>query len=619
MRILRVEHLRGPLQGLVIDTDPSHSRLLIGRVPSAAIKFPADSLEVGVEHLELVRDAGRYELRLNTDDPVLVNGRAVTEGYELREGDEITLGHRFKGPQFRVSYIDTSSLLPATRRKRHTNNDDDRVRRRHAIQARWGATALAAVCFIGFLLWEVSNQRNEQLGSTLNTVVSKAEKLEREAMPSFDAVLANKSESVYQVLFRSGTGVNGAGTAWVVADGILATNAHVAKQYFVARDAGIELIVRSPTAPFRDHVVEGISLHPAYDAFNNFWQRYLPGSRRADGSLVRIHYIEMYDVALMYVSDSEELAPPLTIADTKELHNLRAGQPLAYIGYPVEGLIESDFGQPQPRTQVGNIVTLESVARQQVDADRGLLVVHSLPLAGGASGSPIFDRHGKVIALASAGNLFKTSIFGPRYPNAVSVNFAQRADFLLPLLHKDPIDLVALKKEWKMQFASYESEISLTRSEFPALLESWANAHGGGVPMVVNAWERDISKHDFSSDGATVAQAKLESGQYLITAMSLVGRNIDLSLIDPNSGRTLISDEQDDYTPVLEFRVNGESSAKVILSDPELQGGDAESSPIEYRLYRLANSDSDRRDGEKTLAEFAIHQAAKSIIASPLN
>ena len=60
------------------------------------------------------------------------------------------------------------------------------------------------------------------------------------------------------------------------------------------------------------------------------------------------------------------------------------------------------------------------------------LIEHSLPSAGGASGSPIFDAHGQVIALLSGGNNIASK--DGRIPNAALVNFAQRVDILRELI-----------------------------------------------------------------------------------------------------------------------------------------------------------------------------------------
>jgi hypothetical protein len=55
-----------------------------------------------------------------------------------------------------------------------------------------------------------------------------------------------------------------------------------------------------------------------------------------------------------------------------------------------------------------------------------------LPITGGASGSPVIDSNGRVVAIASGGNVM--SLDGKRIPNAALVNYAQRADALADLL-----------------------------------------------------------------------------------------------------------------------------------------------------------------------------------------
>jgi hypothetical protein len=84
------------------------------------------------------------------------------------------------------------------------------------------------------------------------------------------------------------------------------------------------------------------------------------------------------------------------------------------------------------------------------------LIHHDLPATGGASGSPIVGPNGKVVALLNAGNIFMVD--GRRIPNAVLVNFAQRADLVRDMLEgKAEEKLVAARQHWSTVAESFLS------------------------------------------------------------------------------------------------------------------------------------------------------------------
>lgn len=59
---------------------------------------------------------------------------------------------------------------------------------------------------------------------------------------------------------------------------------------------------------------------------------------------------------------------------------------------------------------------------------------HNLGATGGASGSPIFNAKGEIVAILNAGNIIGSVSFESgnvvRAPSSVMVNFAQRVDLL---------------------------------------------------------------------------------------------------------------------------------------------------------------------------------------------
>jgi S1-C subfamily serine protease len=92
--------------------------------------------------------------------------------------------------------------------------------------------------------------------------------------------------------------------------------------------------------------------------------------------------------------------------------------------------------RPKAIAKKGSLSSLEDwMMRHCDDPARRQLIKHDLGVAGGASGSPMFDEAGDVIGLISAGNMER--LYDPqtkqfrRAPNGVMLNFAQRIDVLL--------------------------------------------------------------------------------------------------------------------------------------------------------------------------------------------
>jgi hypothetical protein len=99
----------------------------------------------------------------------------------------------------------------------------------------------------------------------------------------------------------------------------------------------------------------------------------------------------------------------------------------------------------------GTISSLTDVFMCKADADHTLLIQHTVPVAGGVSGSPLIDASGMVIGVVSGGNTAKAlrevaqkvaegdaaegkskekEFESFRIPSAAMTNFAQRADLL---------------------------------------------------------------------------------------------------------------------------------------------------------------------------------------------
>lgn len=227
------------------------------------------------------------------------------------------------------------------------------------------------------------------------------------------------------VMVVPGRGAVPLGTAWAFGENSFATNAHVA--------AGIlEYQKKHPELPFyiainqrpdkRLRIVK-TQTHPKYKQLNV----------RFDGRTTR----SGYDVAILTTAGS---APTFfKLASKEKLKSVRTGLRVAFLGFPTESLTQNNIDAQMPiATMQSGIV---SAVSDHFMGDSGFegnrLVRHNLAAAGGASGSPIFDADGEVVAVLFGGNINmgvdiqtdnKPTIM--REPSAALVNFAERVDSL---------------------------------------------------------------------------------------------------------------------------------------------------------------------------------------------
>ena len=241
--------------------------------------------------------------------------------------------------------------------------------------------------------------------------------------------------ATYLVIASDGRAERAIGTAWVVTDTLLATNAHVADVF----NEDLTLIVRNQSS---EHVVVGMRQHAGYKAFQDTLDHYQPLSKQIGGwSTVQI--IGGYDVALLEVDNVEALPEPLVIASTEKLRGLKRLQTLFMTGFP---LLDTQSGAIEnitlnPRASRGNVLTTapyiphstgedaQSESRSEIE----YFVLHDLFAAPGNSGSPIFNTQGEVVAVLSHG-------FGGR--NIAGEKGAQRADLVRELLDSTDVSRV---------------------------------------------------------------------------------------------------------------------------------------------------------------------------------
>lgn len=218
-------------------------------------------------------------------------------------------------------------------------------------------------------------------------------------------------------------------TAWAVRENTFATNAHVIAGVAKAVQAGAEIYIvinRQPQLRFR---VVNAAVHPRAGS----GQLNVQGKKPA---------VTPWDIGLLMVEG--KVPSVMKIAAPDKLKALGSGTRVAYLGFPMEGMVSGGVNAAESvaNMQSGIVTSVSDFWLGAAAADDCLLVSHNLGAAGGASGSPVFDADGEVIAVLSAGNVTRSVEMDgnkariTRTPSAVMINFAQRADILTELLAK---------------------------------------------------------------------------------------------------------------------------------------------------------------------------------------
>lgn len=590
-RQLKITHVTGPLA-----SDPecreqvfaaSDVRVRFGTLPGSDVRYPATEPGISREHLVLARDVGRYEVRVDTDSPVFINGRPALDGEELRSDDHVALGTR-KGPSFLVQYLNDSLAEAGGRRMR----DDTHYIRRGLFLAHVSATLVLAIAlmFLSYGFWQQMKQSQfeQETARSLQQLSRKSEA----ALGGFAPALGATADSLYVVSLASGDKIANVGTAWVVADAVLATNAHVAKVFEQRGLMGddMRLIVRPMRRGLQPVAITGVTLHPGYELFAQAWDEFAPAEAGLEGGFARVAMIPAFDVALLHVEAGAELAPPLQLAAADELRSLRAGTPVAYVGFPMEGLDFASQSVPIPISKTGTVSSVTNFTRTKVLDEAGAeLIVHSLPGTGGASGSPIINRDGHVIALFNAGEIAGMDMRGNRLPSPVAVNYAQSVAVLRQLLDGAALPPEQLRERIRAELAGHFDSVT-PRMELAELLESWV----AGFP---EDEQETVLEHAVTVDGAEqlngspahTEQLRLRPGAYIAYGYSDVRRDIDLAVFENRAGDAAVlgMDEALDGYPLVPFVLEQAADVSLVVLDRELGAG--ENSPAHLGLRRLGD------------------------------
>jgi hypothetical protein len=594
------------------------------------VVFPPDETKVGREHFALKRVLGRYRLVLNADNLVLVNGRPAVDDQELEEIAEVQLGPG--GPKLVVERWSDSDLS-ATMAQGRRPSKGTLLEQAHATARSTRRLALATVLLVaglGAAGWWLLSRTGEQvdtLTSDLATVkagqaefvqgavaevnqrIAGVQQRMAELQPRMKPLLERAAESVYLVLLRDANGdEEGVGTAWVVGEDALATNAHVA-QVFQQKPDTVTFLVREAaergtgSATPKEWEVQSVEIHPGYEAFTEIWFQYRP----ATGSTIKnLNELQpagaACDVGLLRIAAGAGLRPALKLAEKTELRDLTAGDLVGFVGFPMERMAIGgvNLKWPQPTTQIGHVTSVTDYFGVDVeDAEGhnlGHLVQHALPATGGASGSPILDEHGHVVAVLSAGNVIEAVLrIDPsdpsraekaRLPLPAGVNFAQRADLVYELLEGTAAAAQAERtRAWRESMTAFTSGAEVQqRVTMEQMLGTWTTNLTTQSQFTYAYEPEQVSRQKaaFGTDDstATVAASLPDEGHYFVIATTSGAQVMEMSVDEASSGSRWPGDGVPGWYQYSTFQAAAGGEIQVVLK------GDKAGTPLEVHVYR---------------------------------
>jgi FHA domain/Trypsin-like peptidase domain len=437
---LRIQSTDSPASPLL---NFARSEVTIGR--DAGCDLPLNGVaNVSGKHARIdLTPAGAFLVDLHSTNGTFLNDRKIEGQEKLHKGDYIRLGHT--GPSFRIAEVDLTNVQQARENGRVLERrfEDDEVsapetvypfgakaadknkatpmpplelpapigqtrlmvvslqksNRKLTISA---AAAVLALLFVGgvtglYFLWTTHQQAVQQkeqiarqkaadakIAETDDRVVKVADKLTRDEE---DTIYSRFAESVYHVAIYPDDNHVIYGTAFAITkEGKLATNGHITYPAAEALKAGRNVEVISHGGKHVFPVIAAVS-HPQYINW--------PGGL--------IEY-QTPDVGILTVRlpVGEYLSNVTELASEEELRKLSPGAQLCYIGFPGW----SDYAslkKVEPHIYKGGLTRLTTLKEESGDFPNLYLLQHDMASTGGASGSPIFNRDGKVVAIHNSG------------------------------------------------------------------------------------------------------------------------------------------------------------------------------------------------------------------------
>lgn len=531
---LRIRFQAGPRAGEVLEFDETVQRVVLGRDPARCqVLFERDDTRVGRQHCALEHALGRYRLVLNETNEVLVDGGPVLDQEELRLPAELQLGP--DGPRVLLEQVrdddlpstirgDQESPAEAVRRLTRSSRDV----RRLALVALAAVAVLAGGVYVvaRWLAGEVRLIEAElrpddaRLAARAPALGEKAERLSGTARtPGLTELEPRVRAALYRVVRRDDLGGEAAvGTAWVVGEGTLATNAHVAETVHDTWSHDTFHVVPEGEGLAEARVASS-EIHPGFRQFKELIVAHQPIVQGLLAEFRELDVVVPCDVALLHVDPEVALGSPLSVAGADVLRALSPGDVLGTAGYLVENVPHGRV--PVAPWRTGAIVALTDPLLARGAVEDRILVHHDVPATGGVSGSPMVNEAGRVVALLSGGTVF--AVGGRRQPSAALFNHAQRADVLAELLAGP--DVVRARQaerldRWRRLLAAFPSALS-SSFRLHAAHASWS------ASLEPDDRTELLTQHDgrLSDDGRAVPSAAFRvtlprAGSHLVLAVS---------------------------------------------------------------------------------------------------
>ncbi|HUZ17714.1 MAG TPA: FHA domain-containing protein [Spirochaetia bacterium] len=422
----------------------------IGRSPECELRLSGDAHQtVSWEHAKIeLRPGAAFVTDLGSSNGTYVNGQKIVARTLLREDDILSLGQ--SGPELTVVDIETTkanaagsvgahgtALVPAASSgggssaggiltvpqgtaiavgsKPASTTRLMLVTMQQRSRMTWFLATASAITAVSVILLLVHFQSRrvgrvsttiaaheqviQETGKDIITVKDETKKLRGKveearkkinAISEADAANIHRkfAKAVYLVAFRvRGGGVQPMGTAFAISPlGVFATNAHVAQpvQMLLANRTNVLLISQGGVKQLR---VASVECHPLYEDSDNV------GYKTPDVAILRAT-----------LPGGQGLDSVVQLANEKELRELQIGSALCYIGFPQYQSEYASLDEVNARIYQGRLNRLLTMEEKRGEFANQHLIEHDMYSWSGASGSPIFNAKGKVVAVHFASN-----------------------------------------------------------------------------------------------------------------------------------------------------------------------------------------------------------------------
>lgn len=509
---ITIKHLDGPLKGETNEFGDGVATILIGRQADCQIVYPAEYTIIGKTHCQLERQvSGDYCLRLLGEHYVEIDGSPADNLARVPNGATLRLGDHKAGPSFKAEIEKGKAELPDTGQQTKVKSWREQMAETRGLAfAGSGALAVLLLAFVGYFLLRTTSL--EQQIANANAAASEL------AQQQFSQATKDKLLSAVYLVAKDEDGKPRAeGTAWAfIADKsaaepkvLFATNAHVTE---AIKGHEHEFYLIAPDGKRID--IAGVVSHPGYLAFGKY--KTTLGTTRW-GNFTPLDLINEYDVGIIETKTPLPTDGVLDLATEDEVERLKPGTNVASVGFPSEGLAGSETADKAPATlHFGEISALTDVFMCRAAPGHRLLLQHSVPVTGGASGSPLVEPDGEVIGIVNGGN---TTVFKDtkdavnakvRLPSAALINFAQRIDLLRDLAQGAADQhLVDDQAYWQQAAQQFDHYFDVAAKSFEDLAKE---RYGAGEPEKKAMPQGRL-------DPGTVTSLKLVSTSYEFEAL----------------------------------------------------------------------------------------------------